>query len=268
MDAARRAVVERNLSVDRRPISEPLFSPRADNRDIVYVDAPHPGFDARFWVAFTVPFRGLGILWLMAITFSVWCAGIALISPRLGLLSIPFWALAAGLQAVHFGQAASAGAHDEGGPVQTHWGFPDRDDLSTLGIAFAFAGGAVLAPALAAAHAGHGVIALGVFVLFLTYWPIALVGVGLSGSMLTLFRPILLIRVALRSFRHYQRVVSVAALLLLPFVAGVLLGDVTVRFLGMTILGPAAAYTSGVIGYMMGCLSASNPEAFRMLRDR
>ncbi|MFT5353841.1 MAG: hypothetical protein ACI9KE_001041 [Polyangiales bacterium] len=269
-DAALLAVEARNASVTSQtpvPPLSPLPLPSSDIREIFYVDVPHPGFDARFGAAFRAPFVGAGTLWMVAIALSVLPATFFVFSPRLFILALPTsFAWAAALQAVHFGQAANAGMHDEGDKIQAMWALPARDELSQLGLAFAFSSAALLAPAIAAAHVGKPLLALLSIGGFLLYWPMSLVGVGISGSVMTLFRPVLMLRMIARTFPQYIRVVGVAAALLLPPIALCLLGSGGLRFLGALWLAPALAYASGVLGFMMGCLAATRVEAFRAFR--
>ncbi|MFK8000193.1 MAG: hypothetical protein AB8H86_11395 [Polyangiales bacterium] len=270
-DAALLAVEARNAKLAGAP-TLPLPSapppPSADIREVVYEEVPHPGFEERFGAAFRAPFVGGGILWLAAIALSVFSAAFIANIPKLFILALPAsFALAAALQAVHFGQAANAGMHDEGDKIQAMWAFPARDELSQLGLAFAFSAAALLAPAIAAAHVGQPGLALLAIIGFLFYWPMSLVGVGISGSVMTLFRPLLMTLMIVRTFGHYVRVVGVAAILLLPPIALCLLGGGGLQFLGALWLAPALAYASGVLGFMMGCLAATRVETFRAFRN-
>ena len=255
------------LAAPVSPRQPALPLPSGDIRGVVYEEVPHPGFDARFGAAFLAPFVGGGILWLMAITLSVLAAVFFVSIPRIFILALPAsFAMAAALQAVHFGQAANAGMHDEGGKIRAMWALPAREELSHLGLTFAFTAAALLAPAIAAAHVGQPTLALIAVLGFLLYWPMSLVGVGISGSVMTLFRPVLMALMIARTFREYIRVVGVAAALLLPPMALCLLGDGGLRFVGALWLAPSVAYASGVLGFMMGSLTATRVETFRAFR--
>lgn len=269
-DAALLAVEARNAMVaapPTLPLPPALAAPSSDIREVVYEEVPHPGFEARFGAAFRAPFVGGGVLWMAAIALSVFSAAMFVFIPKIFILALPAsFALAAALQAVHFGQAANAGMHDEGDKIRAMWAFPARDELSQLGLAFAFSAAALLAPAIAAAHVGQPLLALLAVTGFLVYWPMSLVGVGISGSVMTLFRPVLMLLMIARTFTHYIRVVGVAAVLLLPPIALCLLGSGGLQFLGALLLAPALAYASGVLGFMMGCLVATRVETFRAFR--
>lgn len=269
-DAALRAVEARNATVAARlplPPARPI--PSGDLRGgVVYEEDPHPGFEARFGAGFRAPFVGAGALWFAAIAAGVLATAFFLFIPKLFVVALPAcFVWTAALQAVHFGQAANAGMHDEGDKIQAMWALPDREELSQIGLTFAFSSAALLAPAIAAVHLGKPLLAILAITGFLFYWPMALVGVGISGSVMTLFRPVLMLMMIARTFRHYIRVVGVAAALLLPPIALCLLGSGGLRFVGALWLAPALAYASGVLGFHMGCLAATRVETFRAFRS-
>ncbi len=278
MDALTSAIESHNQSVGQ-PFPSGRLGPQAQTRlpppstDIRsahphqhVVEGTHPGFEARFREAFRLPWVGVGgVLWQLVMA-STWAIGLnALTVQGLQLFGAGICALAVGLHAVHFGQAAMAGSHDEGGPLHVLWSLPERHDLSMLGVALAFGAAGILAPAQMALRTHHAILAVVLLVAFLAYWPLALTGIGITGRLTTALRPVLLGRASIELGVSYLKVWGVLAALVLPPLFIALAG---LPHLGLALLGPALAYASGVVGFLMGCLTATEPQAFRPLQRR
>ncbi|MEM7606335.1 MAG: hypothetical protein AAF411_13340 [Myxococcota bacterium] len=262
LSAVQSAIADRNAAQD-----EPARAPLPPLREeVVYQDVPHPGFDARFNAALRPPLQSWGLLWLAgagaAITLSLWSvhlAGISLfVFPLLGTS-------AAGLFGLLFGQTASAAMADEGGPLVVSWHLPTREEIGMLGLPVAFSFAAMVTPAVALRE-DSALLASAALVVFFSYWPIALLGVGVSGSVWTLFRPLLLAKTAWTTRRYYGRSLLLALLVGLPPLGAALFGRGFVALLGGIVAGPALAYLAAVIGYQMGCLPPTVPEPFRAFR--
>lgn len=233
-----------------------------DRNGVLWVDAPHPGFDARYWDAFKVPFLGVGSLFMLLIALSV-VVGLFFFGTRVSLFIAPAaCAIGVALQSVFFGQAAQLGMMDEGGELEVSWTFPSRDELAMQGAVMVFAMVAVSMPAIFLTHHGQA-WAVVLWALPLAYWPMALLSVGISGTAWTLFRPFLMVRFAWATRRSFWRVMA-------PAVVCVVIGaglHVMSPFIALLFAAGAFAYLGGVQGFMMGSLAGTDPKVFVVLRE-
>ncbi len=229
-------------------------------------DEPHPGFWARFPVAFAVPFLGEGVLWLGALVFAFFAAAILRLL-CMGWLTMPLgMALYLGLLGSYFAQAAQTGLHDTGGGwPRPAWAPPRRDDL-------VYRGGAVLLlttllfalPAMFFLD-GRETLAWVASIVPFAYWPMALTTVGLTGELVHGLNPITVLRGVRAAGLPYAVVVLVGLLAiggLLLIVGWMLAAGPPIGTAGVVLFASGLGYVAGVQGYLMGCLVASRLDEF------
>ena len=271
-DAAAEAIARRNqrmLGDGGLLAAAPPPPSEIDRGARIEVESEHPGFDARFSAAWSLALRPAALPWSIALfSLALGASFVFADMGRLTLFALPVWLLLAGAHGVHFGQAALAGAHDEGGPLHVDWSWPDREDLSMLSLVL---GGAAAGWILPAMHAlqphqtmSTRVLGLAAGAFFVCYWPIALTGVAASGRLTTLLRFFALSRAALALGRRYWQLVAIDGVVL--FLCALMTHLAGLQLMGGLSFAIAMPFLSSANGYLMGCMTAERPEPFRMLR--
>ncbi|MBX3246310.1 MAG: hypothetical protein KF901_03930 [Myxococcales bacterium] len=243
------------------------------------VMARDPGFWPRVPVAFLVPFLGLGMLWLAALTivpvvplFIPFGLGFGVA----GLVLRILWYLGYfGLLAVYYRQSMQVGADDDDDELswpRPRYRMPERSDVFAQGAAMTLlgilAGLAVYATTRLPPTAALITLSAGAFV-FPFYLLMALTMVLGTGRITAALDPILVVRGIVAGGLPYLAVGAAGGLTWM--VASRVMGGLAesgslVGLLFALLVGVAApAYFFGVLGYLMGRLVAVRADRFERL---
>ncbi len=239
----------------------------------IALDGEHPGFWTRIPMAFIVPFFGTGIVWLIALTMTLFLFAFIRLAPCIGIFMMPIaGAVYLGLLGIYFGQAAQAGLEDDGSRPKPRWHMPSQGELLARGGPLVVA--TILLFTIPVGLAVRNVptpIVYATGLIPYVYWPMALTVSGITGSSMSLFNPVHIGRGIMAGGVPYAVVVVVgfmlfAGLSMLPALAAASRSMMAIMVSVVAMAG-AVGYVAGVQGYLMGCIVGSRPEKFESLLE-